>query len=160
MDTAGDGFFAIFDQPAAAIACGSALFDDLRTLGIELFGLQILRRTEQKFGNQLTGGDRFALHHALHDGRTVDRFRQRLAHARILEWILRQRRTRFVGDERRRIAIAVEMQIDQPISDHAIDRQALVRLELGSIRRRHVFDHLNVTRQERSNTRRIVRKNS
>jgi adenylate/guanylate cyclase family protein len=36
MDTAGDGFFAIFDQPAAAIGCAYAVIDDLRPLGIEV----------------------------------------------------------------------------------------------------------------------------
>ena len=54
MDTAGDGFFAIFDQPAAAIACGSALFDDLRTLGIEL-RVGVHMGEVEVFGNKVGG---------------------------------------------------------------------------------------------------------
>ena len=36
IDTAGDGFFAAFDGPARAVRCACAIFDAVRTLGIEL----------------------------------------------------------------------------------------------------------------------------
>ena len=36
LDTAGDGFFAIFDAPASAIAAALAIADQVRTLGIEI----------------------------------------------------------------------------------------------------------------------------
>ena len=36
VDTAGDGFFAIFDRPAQAIECASAILAALRPLGIEV----------------------------------------------------------------------------------------------------------------------------
>ena len=36
IDTAGDGFFAIFDRPAHAIACATAIVDALRPLGLEV----------------------------------------------------------------------------------------------------------------------------
>jgi YVTN family beta-propeller protein len=36
VDTAGDGFFATFDQPAAAIRCACAASDAVRDLGIEI----------------------------------------------------------------------------------------------------------------------------
>jgi len=36
IDTAGDGFLAIFDGPARAIRCGLAIHEDLRPLGIEV----------------------------------------------------------------------------------------------------------------------------
>jgi class 3 adenylate cyclase len=36
VDNAGDGFFAVFDEPTSAIACACALTDDLRTEGIEV----------------------------------------------------------------------------------------------------------------------------
>jgi streptogramin lyase len=36
LDTAGDGFFASFREPASAIACACAAADDVRELGIEI----------------------------------------------------------------------------------------------------------------------------
>ncbi|HXJ62122.1 MAG TPA: adenylate/guanylate cyclase domain-containing protein, partial [Actinomycetota bacterium] len=36
IDTAGDGFFATFDQPARAIRCAEAVSDGVRRLGIEV----------------------------------------------------------------------------------------------------------------------------
>jgi class 3 adenylate cyclase/streptogramin lyase len=36
VDNAGDGFFAVFDQPAQAISCACELTDDLHTAGIEV----------------------------------------------------------------------------------------------------------------------------
>ena len=36
IDTAGDGFFAIFDQPADALRCASAVRDAVSQLGIEI----------------------------------------------------------------------------------------------------------------------------
>ena len=36
IDTAGDGFFAVFDGPARAIRCGLAIRDALRPLGLEV----------------------------------------------------------------------------------------------------------------------------
>jgi pimeloyl-ACP methyl ester carboxylesterase/class 3 adenylate cyclase len=36
IDTAGDGFFAVFDGPARAIRCASAIVDRVRELGIEV----------------------------------------------------------------------------------------------------------------------------
>lgn len=36
IDTAGDGFFASFDGPGRAIACASAIRDELRELGLEI----------------------------------------------------------------------------------------------------------------------------
>ena len=36
IDTAGDGFFAIFDRPAQAIMCAIAIVDGLRPLGLEI----------------------------------------------------------------------------------------------------------------------------
>ncbi len=36
MDTAGDGFFAIFDRPAQAIGCSAAILEPLRSLGLEI----------------------------------------------------------------------------------------------------------------------------
>jgi DNA-binding beta-propeller fold protein YncE len=36
IDTAGDGFFATFEQPSEAISCALAMFEDLRPLDIEI----------------------------------------------------------------------------------------------------------------------------
>jgi len=36
MDTAGDGFFVIFDAPATAVACVLAIADEVRILGLEI----------------------------------------------------------------------------------------------------------------------------
>lgn len=36
LDTAGDGFFAIFDRPALAIECATAVIDDLRPLHLHI----------------------------------------------------------------------------------------------------------------------------
>jgi class 3 adenylate cyclase len=36
IDTAGDGFFAVFDGPRRAIECARALVDDMRSLGLEI----------------------------------------------------------------------------------------------------------------------------
>jgi class 3 adenylate cyclase len=36
MDTAGDGFFAIFDGPARAIRCACGIRDSIRQLGVEI----------------------------------------------------------------------------------------------------------------------------
>jgi YVTN family beta-propeller protein len=36
MDTAGDGFFAVFDAPAAAAACALEAIDEVATLGIQI----------------------------------------------------------------------------------------------------------------------------
>jgi class 3 adenylate cyclase len=36
IDTAGDGFFATFDQPAQAIGCAQAIVGGMRRLGIEV----------------------------------------------------------------------------------------------------------------------------
>jgi class 3 adenylate cyclase len=36
VDTAGDGFFAVFDGPARAIRCGAAIRDAVRVLGLEV----------------------------------------------------------------------------------------------------------------------------
>jgi len=36
MDTAGDGFFVIFDAPATAVGCVLAIADEVRTLGLEI----------------------------------------------------------------------------------------------------------------------------
>jgi YVTN family beta-propeller protein len=36
MDTAGDGFFAIFERPAAAIQCAAAIMDRLRPMGVRI----------------------------------------------------------------------------------------------------------------------------
>ena len=36
VDTAGDGFFAIFDGPARAVSCALAISETLRTVGIEI----------------------------------------------------------------------------------------------------------------------------
>jgi class 3 adenylate cyclase len=36
IDTAGDGFFAIFDGPARAVSCALAVSETLRSVGIEI----------------------------------------------------------------------------------------------------------------------------
>ena len=36
MDTAGDGFFALFEGPTSAIRCALAVRDSVRALGLEL----------------------------------------------------------------------------------------------------------------------------
>jgi len=36
MDTAGDGFFAVFDGPARAIRCAQGIVEAVRPLGIEV----------------------------------------------------------------------------------------------------------------------------
>jgi hypothetical protein len=36
MDTAGDGFFAVFDRPGDAVRCAWALIEELRALGLEI----------------------------------------------------------------------------------------------------------------------------
>lgn len=36
IDTAGDGFFAVFDNPAQAVGCATTLRDKVRALGIEI----------------------------------------------------------------------------------------------------------------------------
>ena len=36
VDTAGDGFFATFDDPARAVRCAQAIVDAVRPLGIEI----------------------------------------------------------------------------------------------------------------------------
>jgi len=36
MDTAGDGFFVIFDAPATAVGCVLAIADEVRSLGLEI----------------------------------------------------------------------------------------------------------------------------
>ena len=36
VDTAGDGFLALFDGPARAIQCGLAILDKLQSLGIDV----------------------------------------------------------------------------------------------------------------------------
>lgn len=36
LDTAGDGFFAVFDAPAAAIACAIDVVDEVAALGLEI----------------------------------------------------------------------------------------------------------------------------
>jgi YVTN family beta-propeller protein len=36
VDTAGDGFFAVFDQPAQAVRCAAAISNAVRTLGIDV----------------------------------------------------------------------------------------------------------------------------
>ena len=36
VDTAGDGFFAVFDGPARAIRCATAVRDDVRGVGVEI----------------------------------------------------------------------------------------------------------------------------
>jgi class 3 adenylate cyclase len=36
MDTAGDGFFAVFDDPVPCVACALAIRETLRTLGLEI----------------------------------------------------------------------------------------------------------------------------
>jgi class 3 adenylate cyclase len=36
IDTAGDGFFAIFDGPARAVRCAQAMIDAVRSLGLEI----------------------------------------------------------------------------------------------------------------------------
>src|SRR5258708_32899551 len=36
IDTAGDGFFAIFDQPADGIRCASSIAEQVRPLGIDI----------------------------------------------------------------------------------------------------------------------------
>jgi len=53
MDTAGDGFFAIFDGPARAVRCGVAAAEAVRSLGIEIrVGLHTgeVERIEEKVG--------------------------------------------------------------------------------------------------------------
>jgi YVTN family beta-propeller protein len=53
VDNAGDGFFAVFDQPARAIACACRLTDTLHVLGIEVrTGVHIgeVERVGAKFG--------------------------------------------------------------------------------------------------------------
>lgn len=36
LDTAGDGFFCVFDAPAAAVLCGLEIVDEVRQLGVEV----------------------------------------------------------------------------------------------------------------------------
>src|SRR5947208_5938557 len=36
LDTAGDGFFAVFDAPASAIACALDVIEEMRSLGIDV----------------------------------------------------------------------------------------------------------------------------
>ena len=53
MDTAGDGFFAIFDGPARAVRCGVAVAEAVRSLGIEIrVGLHTgeVERIDEKVG--------------------------------------------------------------------------------------------------------------
>ena len=38
LDTAGDGFFAVFDEPSDAIRCACQISDEVRDLGIEIPG--------------------------------------------------------------------------------------------------------------------------
>src|SRR5918992_784576 len=54
MDTAGDGFFAIFDRPAQAIECAVAIIEPLRALGLEVrAGIHV---GEVELGREKVGG--------------------------------------------------------------------------------------------------------
>ena len=54
VDNAGDGFFAVFDEPASAIACACALTDDLRAEGIGIRSGLHLGEVEM-IGGKLSG---------------------------------------------------------------------------------------------------------
>jgi ABC-type transport system substrate-binding protein len=54
MDTAGDGFFAIFDAPAAAVACALEIADEIEQLGIEIRAGLHVGEVEQA-GAKVTG---------------------------------------------------------------------------------------------------------
>jgi class 3 adenylate cyclase/DNA-binding beta-propeller fold protein YncE len=54
MDTAGDGFFAIFDRPAQAIGCAVAIQQPLRSIGIEIRAG--IHAGEVELGREKAGG--------------------------------------------------------------------------------------------------------
>src|SRR5690349_21515112 len=89
----------------------------LSTLDVEILDLEVWRRAKQEIGNELPRRHGLAFHHARNDRLAVDRLRQRLAHARIEQRIFIERMAVLVGDKRRYGAIAVEMNVDQTISD-------------------------------------------
>jgi hypothetical protein len=108
----------------------------LRARRVECLDFEVLRRAKEKIRDELTGRNRLALHHFVDDGWPVDGFRYRLAHPRILQRILRKRLPRFVGDERRDVAIAIHVQVDEAIGDGSIDGEPLVLAQLRHIRGR------------------------
>ncbi|HJS49615.1 MAG TPA: adenylate/guanylate cyclase domain-containing protein [Gaiellaceae bacterium] len=58
MDTAGDGFFAVFDGPARAVRCALAIAEAVQALGITVrAGLHTgeVERTDDKFGGLAVG---------------------------------------------------------------------------------------------------------
>jgi hypothetical protein len=126
-------------------------------LGIEGFGLERGRIAEHSFRHQLPGGHRRAFHHALDDRRAVDRFRHCAAHPQVLQRVLLEGLAGLVGDERRFVAIGVEVQIHDAVRNRAIDREVRVLAQAGEIRRRHAFDGAHVAGQQRCNARRVAR---
>ena len=145
------------DREPEAVRIASLRQQLLRAFGVVGLDLQILRRAEQEVGDELPGWNRLAFHHLVDDRRPVDRLGDRLAHARILERILGERLAGLVGDERRHVAVAVQVEIDEAVSDGAVDAEALVLLELRHVRRRHVLDRLDVAGQQRCDARSILR---
>ena len=55
IDTAGDGFFATFDAPAAAVDCALEIVGDVGELGIEIRAGVHVGEVEQ-MGGKVTGG--------------------------------------------------------------------------------------------------------
>ena len=59
----------------------------------------------------------------------VDRLGDRLAHARVLQRIARERPALPVGYEGRGVALRIHVQIDQAVGDRAGEREPLVLLQ-------------------------------
>jgi len=74
-----------------------------RAVRVVLRGFELLARAVEGIGEQLRGGNGALLHEAVGDGLAIDRHRQGLAHARVLERIALERLAVLRGDERRRL---------------------------------------------------------
>ncbi|MCY1217699.1 hypothetical protein D9M72_296220 [compost metagenome] len=136
---------------AVRVAClGQQL---LGAFGIVLDRLQVGVVAEQRGWHQVVGRLRQAFHQPVLDALPVDRHADGVAHARIFQRVLVQRRAFLGGHVGRLVALGIEIQVDHAVRDLGEERQLGILPHLGQVGRRHVLDRLHVARQQRGQTR-------
>ncbi len=108
---------------------------------------------EQRAVDELTGRLGRAFHDVVGDGLARDRQRDRLAHAHVLERVLRQRPAGLVGHERRDLARRIHVQVHQAERRHLEHRDRRIGRQPFDVGRRHALDDLHVAGQQRGHAR-------
>jgi hypothetical protein len=119
----------------------------LRALNVVPLGLQVPGHAEELVGQQLSGGDGGALHHALDDGLAVDRLGDCHPNALVAQRVL-DRRSVLRGDVGRSFPEVIHVEIDHAVGHGLGDAHPAVLGELGDVGGRYILDDVDIACQD------------